>query len=101
MIVINLFGAPGSGKSTGATYIFTALKLLGVNVELITEFAKDKVWGNNIEAINNQAYIFGEQSFRMSRCKDKVDVIVTDFPLYYCQLSIIKIKFLERILIKL
>lgn len=100
MIVINLFGAPGSGKSTGATYIFTALKLLGVNVELITEFAKDKVWGNNIEAINNQAYIFGEQSFRMSRCKDKVDVIVTDSP-YYCQLSIIKIKFLERILIKL
>lgn len=81
MIVINLFGAPGAGKSTGAAYIFVALKTLGVNVELITEFAKDKVWENNIEAINNQAYIFGEQSFRMSRCKDKVDVIITDSPL--------------------
>ena len=32
-------------------------------------------------ALNNQAYVFGEQGYRMSRCKDKVDVIITDSPL--------------------
>ena len=44
MLVVNLFGAPGSGKSTGAAYIFSQLKIAGVNAELVTEFVKDKVW---------------------------------------------------------
>lgn len=81
MVVVNLFGVPSAGKSTGAAYIFSQLKLNGINAELITEFAKDKVWENNTEVFKNQAYLFGKQSYRMSRCKDKVDVIVTDSPL--------------------
>ena len=81
MVVVNLFGVPSAGKSTGAAYIFSQLKLNGINAELITEFAKDKVWENNEEVFKNQAYLFGKQSFRMSRCRDKVDVIVTDSPL--------------------
>ena len=39
MIVVNLFGVPGAGKSTGAAYIFSQLKINGINAELITEFA--------------------------------------------------------------
>lgn len=82
-IIVNLVGAPGAGKSTGAAYIFSQLKMAGVNAELITEFAKDKVWEENREVFkaDNQLYVFGKQFYRMSRCKDKVDVIVTDSPL--------------------
>ena len=81
MYVINLFGAPGAGKSTGATYIFSQLKMRGINAEYVSEFPKDKVWEESKEAFKNQAYLFGNQYFRISRCKDKVDVIVTDSPL--------------------
>lgn len=81
MLVVNLFGVPGAGKSTGAAYVFSMLKMRGINVEYIPEYAKDKVWEDNTEVFKNQAYVFGKQSFRMSRCKDKVDVIVTDSPL--------------------
>lgn len=79
-LVLNLYGAPGAGKSTGAAYIFSKLKLKGYNVELVTEFAKDKVYEGSKAAFENQAYIFGKQFFRMSRVKD-VDVIITDCPL--------------------
>ena len=80
-LVVNLFGVPGAGKSTGAAYIFYRLKTKGINAELVTEFAKDKVWEENEEALKNQSYIFGKQSYRMARCADKVDIIITDSPL--------------------
>ena len=82
-IVVNLFGVPSAGKSTGAAYIFSQLKLAGVNCELVTEYAKDKEWEENKEIFKpeNQVYIFAKQFYRMNRCKDKVDVIITDSPL--------------------
>lgn len=80
-IVINLFGPPGSGKSTGAAEVFAALKKSGINAELVTEFAKDKTWEHNATALGCQEYVFGKQSYRLARCRNDVDVIVTDSPL--------------------
>ncbi len=79
--VINLFGAPGSGKSTGAAYIFAQLKMRNINCELVTEYAKDLTWERRELSLGCQEYIFGKQSFRMKRCRDKVDVIITDSPI--------------------
>ena len=59
-IAINFFGAPGSGKSTLSAIVFAKLKMMGVNCELVTEFAKDKVWEKNNEALSNQIYIFAK-----------------------------------------
>lgn len=80
-LVVNLTGAPGAGKSTGAAIIFAELKKLGINAELVTEFAKDKTWEHNATALSCQEYVFGKQSYRLARCRKDVDVIVTDSPL--------------------
>lgn len=80
--VVNLMGGPGAGKSTAAAYIFSKLKMMGINAEFITEFAKDKVYEKNYIAIRNQLYIFAEQYYKLNCCKDQVDVIVTDSPIF-------------------
>lgn len=80
-LVVNLYGGPGSGKSTGAAYIFSKLKMSGVNCEYVTEFAKDKTWEGAKEELNCQIYITGKQVWRMTRVFGKVDVIVTDSPI--------------------
>jgi len=83
-IVINLFGEPSAGKSTCAMDITAKLKRKGINAEYVSEFAKDKVYENNGEVFKHQEYLFGKQSFKMGRVKDKVQVMVVDSPLLLC-----------------
>lgn len=83
--VINLYGAPGAGKSSGAVYVFSKLKLDGINCEYVPEFAKDKCWEDNRTVFGtpeNQFFIGANQFYRMIILKDKVDVIITDSPIY-------------------
>lgn len=81
MLVVNFFAGPGCGKSSLAAYVFSKLKAADVNAELVTEFAKDATWEHRTKALANQAYVFGNQWFRMTRCQDLVDAIITDSPL--------------------
>ena len=93
MIVVNLFGGPGCGKSTTAAWLFSELKKRKISCEYITEFAKDLTWEENKVALNCQEYVFGNQSYRMARIQNKVDVLITDSPL---PLSIIYNKTLKE-----
>lgn len=81
-LYVNLVAGPGAGKSTTAAGVFFELKQAGVNCELVTEYAKDLVWGRTTETLGNQIYIFGKQYHRLWRLRDQVDVVVTDCPLF-------------------
>lgn len=81
-LIVNLIGGPGSGKSTTGAATFAMLKWAGVNAELVTEYAKDLVWGRTTETLGNQIYIFGKQYHRLWRLLGQVDVVVTDCPLF-------------------
>jgi Mrp family chromosome partitioning ATPase len=80
-LVINMFGAPGVGKSTTAAMLFAMLKDAGVDCEMSSEFAKDLVWECRYETFKDELYIFAKQYHKLFRLEGKVDAVVTDHPL--------------------
>ncbi len=82
-LVINLAGAPGAGKSTLATEIFSKLKKLGYNCEYVDEYAKHLVYEGNNVRLQNQLMVFSNQFHAQYVLNDKVDIIITDSPLLF------------------
>ncbi len=78
---INLFGGPGVGKSTTAAAIFVEMKRRGMNVELVTEVAKDFVWEGRMKTLDIQPYVTIKQFRNLYRLKGKVDYVITDAPI--------------------
>jgi len=80
-LVVNLYGGPGTGKSTTAAAVFSKLKLAGVNCEMSREFAKDIVWEENFKVLEDTLFVFATQARRLRVLVGQVDVIITDAPI--------------------
>ncbi len=61
MKILNLYGGPGSGKSTVAAHVFTYLKRHDVLTELVGEFAKELIYLGNEQQLTNQVFLMGNQ----------------------------------------
>ena len=81
MLVVNLFGAPGAGKSTVAAGVFHQLKQRGHIAEYAPEYAKELVWEGRGDLLADQLYILAQQNRRLMRVDGRVDVVITDSPL--------------------
>lgn len=81
MKVINLFGGPGSGKSTLQAGLFYEMRKRNLNVEHIAEFAKDMVWEERYNAFTDQLFILANHHRRLHLLDGKVDYVVTDSPI--------------------
>lgn len=64
-----------------AMHVAALLKWRGRNIELVAEFAKDKVWEQSLKVLDNQVYVFGKQHHRIARLGDQVEAAITDAPL--------------------
>ena len=78
MVVINIYGGPGCGKSVVASELFAEMKKLDFNCALVTEFAKELVYRHQLDY--DQLIILGEQYRRIQDVADKVDFVITDSP---------------------
>lgn len=76
--VINILGSPGVGKSTFAARLFSDMKIKDFNVEMCSEFIKDKIWEEHRMVLQNQLYIFASQYFKLCSVADKADFVISD-----------------------
>ena len=80
--VINLFGGPGVGKTLIATGLFHNMKVQGLSVEYVGEYAKELTYENRQNVLRgDQLYIFAKQHRKVLRLRDVVDYIILDSPL--------------------
>lgn len=82
MLVINLWGAPGSGKSTTAHGLTFLLNINKWRTEYTSEYAKELVWDRRFDLLKNQNHVFEQQNLRLQRMLDHhMDAVITDSPL--------------------
>ncbi len=81
VLIVNLYGGPGTGKSTTATGVFSKLKYLGYKCEYVSEFAKDLTYEKSFEVLQDNLFVIATQHHRSFILRDKVDIIITDSPL--------------------
>ena len=79
-VVVNLFAGPCAGKTTTAMEISAELKKRGVNLEYVSEYAKELVYAERYDLLSDQEHVTDTQYNRLDVLRDKVDVIITDSP---------------------
>ncbi|MNR71568.1 hypothetical protein D3C71_21990 [compost metagenome] len=85
--VINLFGAPGMGKSSVRSGIFWLMKSHHMSVEEVSEYAKYLVLSGRKWQLNEeQIYLFSKQHHKQYIIeRTGYEFAVTDSPLQLCQ----------------
>lgn len=82
MKVINLYGAPGSGKSTTMLGLTYQMKMMKYNVENTPEFFKEMIYEESkVEKFGGQLLVLAEQNKRLARLIGKAEYAVSDCPL--------------------
>ena len=82
MLVVNLFGVPGAGKTCNAWYVAGRLAMAGYSAEYVPELARLATYQDNRVLLGDQTYIFGVQQHYLHTYANRgVDVVVCDSPL--------------------
>jgi hypothetical protein len=82
MLVVNLCGGPGCGKSTTRAGLFHLLKIRGFDCDEAIEYVKQKVYEGNKYIFTDQLYILAKQAKILKTLEGKVKIAVSDSPLF-------------------
>lgn len=81
MLIVNLFGGPGSGKTSAASAVYAALKTQGKKVGFAREVAYDMIVAGRAHMLQDQIWMFAKQRrYMLDVIKDN-DLVITDCPL--------------------
>jgi nicotinamide riboside kinase len=83
-LVVNIFGGPGTGKSTLAAQIFAQLKMQHIEAACPEEHAKLAIWSGQPWLLDEQAILLGRTWETLSALVGRVDVVICDSPLLLC-----------------
>lgn len=86
MIVVNLFGGPGSGKSTIMAGLFWLMRTKGIKCEMASEFVKESVFAEDNYVFKDQGFVFSNQLKRLRVLEGKTDYAITDSPLLFSKI---------------
>lgn len=81
-MIVNIVGAPCSGKSTLACSLFSKLKSDHHSAEYVAEYAKQLVWQDELDLLDNQYYVATQQYKMINSVHGKVDYLICDSPLF-------------------
>ncbi len=76
--VITFLAGPGCGKSTTSAGLFYHMKLQGLDVELVPEWAKKFAWQKTPITPLQQSFLFGKQAQSEACLYNKLDYLVVD-----------------------
>lgn len=79
---INLYGGPGTGKSTLAARVFAKLRQQGVSCALVTEWIKMWAYEGRIIRGFDQIFSFANQMHSEEESLRYAGMIITDSPLF-------------------
>lgn len=82
-MLINIFGAPKSGKTTMMASITAFLKLQGVKCEMAPDYPKEVLYEERFSLLKQQLYILAVQEKRIHDLYRFSDVVITDCPILH------------------
>lgn len=93
MLIIDIYGAPGAGKSTTSAGLFSVLKDRGEKVSLISEAATDLIEAGQEHLLKDFEYQVYITSLQFKKIKDQerlgTEYLITDSPVLH-QLNFIR-----------
>lgn len=78
---INFLGSPGAGKSLMSALVYVELKKRHETAEIVSEYAKQLIYMEDYEMLNNQWIVSYNQYKMLKRMEGKVDYVCCDSPL--------------------
>jgi hypothetical protein len=82
MILFNIWGAPGSGKTTAATALFLAFKKAHYHVEMVGEQAREHMYSQSTCQLEDNQFLVSASQFERVKRLERfgVDIAIAECP---------------------